>query len=112
MAISEFWVGEVPSKPLEIEILDGDNNEVVLSTFSTIKARLLGSDNEEINVTDIVVNRTGTNSSVVTLRWPTNRSLFNKAGEYLLQLELDGSNGTKEFTDAHTIRVRKFGGKN
>ena len=112
MAISEFWVGEIPSKPLEIEVLDSDNNEVALNAYSTIRARMLGSDNEEIRVDDIVFNRIGTTGGILTLRWPRNRSLFNKSGEYLLQLELNGANGTKEFTDAHTIRVREFGGKN
>lgn len=112
MAISEFWVGEIPSKPLPIQIVDSDNNPMVLNVFSGFKVRLLGSDNEEIDVTDIVLNMTGTLDGVLTMRWPTNRSLFNKPGEYLLQLQLEGPNGTKEFTDAHTIRVREFGGKN
>jgi|SRR6478735_3045069 len=112
MAISEFWVGEIPSKPLPINVVDSDNAPIQLSNFSTLRVRLLGSDNEEVDVTGIVLNQTGPLTGELTLRWPTDRSLFNKSGEYLLQLELDGANGTKEFTDAHTIRVRKFGGKN
>lgn len=112
MAISEFWVGEIPSKPLPIEIVDSDNNPMPLNLFSGFKVRLLGSDNEVIDTSDVVLNMTGVLDGVLTLRWPTNRSLFNKPGEYLLQLQLNGANGTKEFTDAHTIRVREFGGKN
>ena len=112
MAISEFWVGEIPSKPLEIEIVDSENTPMPLIGLSGVKARLLGSDNEEVDVEDVVVNLTEPLNGVLVLRWPTDRSLFNKPGEYLLQIELDGSTGTKEFTDAHTIRVRKFGGKN
>lgn len=112
MAISEFWVGEIPSKPLPIEIVDSENNPMALNVFSGFKVKLLGSDNEEVDVTGVALNMTGTLSGVLTLRWPTDRSLFTKPGEYLLRLELNGSNGTKEFTDAHTIRVREFGGKN
>lgn len=112
MAISEFWVGEIPARPLEIEIVDSDNNPMPLDAYSEIKARLLGSDNEEVDVTGMVVNQTEPVNGILAVRWPADRSLFNKAGEYLLQIELNGATGSREFTDAHTIRVRKFGGKN
>lgn len=112
MAISELWVGEIPSKPLEINLVDSGNNPMPLTAFSNIGVRLLGSDNEEVDVTGFVVTQTGPSLGILALRWPTDRSLFNKPGEYLLQLQLDGTSGTKEFTDAHLIRVRKFGGKN
>lgn len=111
MAISELWVGEIPAKPLEIALVDSDNNAMALTGY-TIGVRMLGSDNEEVDMTGVVVNQTGPLLGYLAVRWPTDRSLFNKPGEYLLQLVLNGTSGTKEFTDTHTIRVRKFGGKN
>lgn len=110
MAISTYYVGAVPSRPIAIDVRDSDGLPVNLSAYTDFKVVLLGSDNEVIDTTGAVLSTSGAAQGRFVFRWPTDRSLFNKAGDYLLQMEIDGAGGTKDFTTEHTIRVRRLGG--
>jgi hypothetical protein len=83
-----------------------------LSSYSDFKVRLIDSDNRDVDITGAVLLTAGANEGHFVFRWPTDRSLFEKTGDYLLQMEIDGTSGTKDFTTAHTIRVRRLGGVN
>jgi hypothetical protein len=91
MSISQYWVGQRPSSPVVIDVLDSRNSPINLSYFDSFKIRLVGSDNEEIDTS-------------------TDRSLFTKPGDYLLQMELIFEDYI-DFTTVHDIRVHKLGGK-
>lgn len=110
MAISRYWVGQIPSRPIAIDVRDSGGNALDLSTYSGFKVILIGSDNEVVDTTGAVLNTAGARNGRFVFRWPTDRSLFDQPGEYLLQLEIDGANGSKDFTTEHHIRVSRLGG--
>ena len=111
MAISQYWVGQIPSKPIAIDVRDSDGYPVNLSAYTDFRIQVLGSDNEEVDLTGSSLTTSGAADGRFVFRWPVGRSVFNKPGEYLLQLEIDGA-GTKDFTTVHSIKVRRLGGKN
>lgn len=111
MAISQYWVGQIPSRPIAIDVRGSDGRAINLASYTGFRAIVLGSDNEEIDTTGAVLNTSQAGSGKFVFRFPTGRSLFDKEGEYLLQLELTGG-GYKDFTTEHHIKVRRLGGKN
>lgn len=112
MAINTYWVGQIPSIPIPITVRDSYGLVRNLSAYTGFNVILLGSDNEEIDTTGSTLLTSGATTGRFVFRWPTDRSLFNKSGEYLLQLEILGPDGTKDYTTAHTITVRRLGGVN
>lgn len=112
MAISRYFVGAIPSRPIAIEVRDSGGNALNLSSYTGFKVILVGSDNEIVDTTGAVLETAGARTGKFVFRWPTDRSLFTKPGEYLLQLEIDGSNGTRDFTTEHHIKVSRLGGTN
>lgn len=112
MAINTYWVGQIPSIPISLTVRDSYGRVRNLSTYTGFNVILLGSDNEVIDTTGSTLLTSGASNGRFVFRWPTDRSLFNKTGEYLLQLEILGSEGTKDYTTEHTIKVRRLGGVN
>lgn len=112
MAISRYWVGQIPARPISIEVRDSGGNVMNLGSYSGFSVILVGSDNEVIDTTGAVLNISGAAAGRFVFRWPTDRSLFTKPGDYLLQLEIDGANGTRDFTTEHHIKVTRLGGSN
>lgn len=106
--ISQYWINQIPARPLSIQVKDSSGNDMNLSNYDTITVKMLGSYNEELDLTGSSVNTTGKSLGVIVFNWPTSRSLFDYAGDYVLQLELSGT-GKKDFTSTHTIRVRELG---
>lgn len=112
MAISQYTVGQIPSRPIAIDVRDSLGNLVNLSSYTGFKAILIGSDNEEVDLTGSVLNVAGAAQGRFIFRWPIDRSVFTKPGEYVLHLEITGGSGTKDFTTGHAIKVRRLGGTN
>lgn len=106
--ISQYWLNQIPARPLSIQVKNQDGLEYDLSGYTTIKVVLLGSNNETIDTTGAVVDTSNANIGKILFRWPTDRSLFELTGDYVLQLELTGT-GKKDFTSTHTLRVRELG---
>lgn len=111
MAISNYFVGQIPARPIAIDVRDSDGRPVNLAGYTGYNVRVLGSDNEEIDTTGSTLNTSQAVNGRFVFRWPTDRSLFEKHGDYLLQMEFT-STTARDFTTEHTIRVRKFGGIN
>lgn len=111
MSASQYWTGQIPAKPLAIDVRDSDGRVVNLAGYTAFNAILIGSSNEEIDLTGYQLNSAGANTGRFIFRWPTDRSLFDEPGEYLLQLELVGPTA-RDFTTEHNIKVRRLGGKN
>ena len=69
---------------------------------------MVGSNNEIISVDGSAINDTNKAIGKIIFAWPTDRSLFPYAGDYVFQLELNGE-GKLDFTTTHTIRVKELG---
>ena len=106
--ISQYWVDQIPDRPLSIQIQDSEGSPLDLTVYNTYTFKMLGSRNEEINLTGHSIIQTSLFEGKITFVWPTDRSLFTEAGDYILQLQLSGT-GKKDFTNTHTIRVRELG---
>lgn len=110
MAISQYWVGQIPARPIAIDVRGSDGRSVNLGSYTDFKVVVIGSDNEEIDLTGSTLSMAGSLDGRFVFRWPKDKSVFNKPGEYLLQLVLSG-NGYKDYTTEHSIKVRRLGGK-
>lgn len=109
--ISQYWVGQIPAYPMSITVRGPDGGPMDMSIWDEFTVRLIGSDNEEIDTTDVELQTAGVSEGRFVLVWPRDYSLFEKSGDYLMQLEMRGT-GTRDFTNAHNIRVHKLGGVN
>lgn len=106
--ISQYWLNQIPARPLSITVKNQDGVDMNLSGYSTINAKMVGSNNEELDLTGYSLNTLNKANGVISFIWPTDRSLFQYTGDYVLQLELIGT-GKKDYTTTHTIRVRELG---
>lgn len=111
MAMSQYWVGQIPAKPIAIDVRDSDGRDVNLSAYTDFKVVILGSDNEVVDLTGSLLNTAGAAGGRFVFRFPEDRTLFTQPGMYLMQLELSGP-GSKDFTTEHHIKVRRLGGTN
>lgn len=109
--ISQYWIDQIPARPLSIQVKDQDGNDSNLSAYTTIEAVMLGTRNEEISLTGATLNTAAKDLGSIIFEWPTTRSLFDYAGDYILQLKMSGT-GKLDFTTSHTIRVRELGRRN
>lgn len=106
--ISQYWVNQIPAKPLSIQVKSQDGADMDLSAYTNISIVMLGTKNEEIDLTGSSLNTSGKTIGKIIFTWPTTRSLFSDPGDYVLQLVLGGSD-RKDFTTTHTLRVRELG---
>lgn len=106
--ISQYWIDQIPARPLSIQVKDQSGNDMNLSGYTTVSARLLGTLNEEISLSGAAINTTNSDIGKITFSFPTDRTLFEYPGDYVFQLVLTGTN-KKDFTTTHTIRVRELG---
>lgn len=108
MEISRYWVDQIPLRNLAITVKDSAGRPLNLTNYTDISVRMLGSDNEEVDLDGAVVNSGGASSGRLIFEWPRDRSLFNQAGDYVLQVVLKAANAL-DMTTAHTIRVSDLG---
>lgn len=106
--ISQYWKDQIPAKPLSIQVKNQDGTDMNLSGYTEIEAVLVGSNNEIIDLTGSVLNTGSKSTGKVLFYWPTDKSLFEHAGEYVFQLKLGGT-GKLDFTTTHPIRVKELG---
>lgn len=106
--ISQYWINQIPARPLSIQVKTESGEDANLSGYTTIEAVMLGSNNEEIDLTGSVLDTVGKPVGSLLFKWPTTKSLFTYPGDYVLQIKLSGT-GRLDFTSTHTIRVRELG---
>jgi hypothetical protein len=106
--ISQYWVGQIPSRPLSILVKRDDGSTADLGEYTDITAKLIGSNNEVIDLTGSQLTTNNRTLGQIGFIWPTDRSLFENSGDYVFQLSLAGT-GKLDFTTTHTIRVRELG---
>jgi len=109
--ISQYWIDQIPARPLSIQVKDQSGNNISLSAYTTIEAVLIGSRNEEVDLSGSVLNTTAKDLGTIIFQWPTTRSLFSDPGDYVFQLKMSGT-GKLDFTSTHTLRVRELGRRN
>lgn len=109
--ISQYWIDQIPARPLSIQVKDQSGTDMNLSGYTTIEAILIGSNNETVDLTGSVLDTSNKVVGNIIFRWPTTRSLFDEPGDYVFQLQLSGT-GRKDFTTTHTLRVRELGRRN
>lgn len=106
--ISQYWKDQIPARPLSIQVKDQSGNDMNLSGYTSYAVKMLGSNNEELDLTGSELNTLNSDIGKFVFKWPTDRSLFEYSGDYVLQLELTGT-GKKDYTTTHTLRVRELG---
>lgn len=108
MAISQYKVGQIPRQDLGITIRDSRGRTLDISGYTDITVRILDSDNEEVDTTGGILNLGGVTVGRIMFKWPTDRTLFEKIGTYLLEVILsDGVH--KDITTEHSIQVTSLG---
>lgn len=105
-----YWVGDKPSRPVKIDVRDSQGRVINLSTYTEFEIVMLDSDNNPIDLTGSFLSTSQANTGTFFFRFPTEKTVFTKAGEYLLQLVVRGANGTEDKTFPHTITVKRLGG--
>lgn len=111
MDISTYWVDQIPQRPMAIEVRNSSGQPLNLSSYTSFNVILMDSKNEAVDLTGSELATAGAIQGRFVFRFPTDRSVFERDGDYLLQLEMSGE-GARDFTTAHPIRVRKLGGIN
>ena len=106
--ISQYWIGQIPARPLSMLVKSQDGSEFNLSGYTTINVKLIDPDNNEVNLTGSTIDTNAKEFGQIRFIFPTTRSLFDTRGDYVLQLELIGSDRL-DYTTTHTIRVRELG---
>jgi hypothetical protein len=107
--ISEYYVGQKPARPLAIDVRGSEGQTLDLSFYDEYRISLFGPDESEIDdLGNAELQTAGSRVGHFVLTFPTTKSLFDKPGDYALQLELAGD-GREDFTTTHTIRVRERG---
>lgn len=109
MSMIDFEVGTVPTRPLTIVVRDEMDNPVNLIAYSGWELEMRGSDDEKVDLTGSSLVAVPQTLGVLAFNWPSNRSLFNKKGKYVLRLVLKGAGGGKDITRTAEISVREFG---
>lgn len=110
--ITEYEVGQIPGDALPITVRDYADNPVNMAIYSALVLEMLGSNNEPVDLTGVTLYTQNARDGMLAVIWPKNRSVFTESGDYLLRVALHGSDGSRDYTRPHTIRVRRFGGIN
>lgn len=107
--ISQYWIGQRPTKPMLISVTDLDGKAIDLSAYTGYTLKVLDPDNYEVSVSDFTINTSQFNLGRVQITFPAARSIFEKTGPYVLRLEFSNSLGL-DFTNVYTMNVSEFGG--
>lgn len=105
----EYEVGTRPSRPLTLLIRDELDNPVNIVGYANMRLEILDSDDNEMDLSGVVLTEIANEIGVVAVTWPKSRTLFNKRGKYVIRLVLEGADGTRDITRTAEIRVRDFG---
>lgn len=106
---TEYEVGQIPRDGLTLVVRDSNDGIVNLNEWDSVGVEMLGSDNEQIDMTGVALMDESARNGIMVVNWPKTHSLFTKRGEYVLRLVLSNLDGTRDYTRSCVIRVREFG---
>lgn len=108
MILGPYWVDQIPGDNLSIQVRDDMNSPVDLSSYNSFEPIMLDSDNREVDLTGASLDTTNAVNGRFLFNFPDDRSLFNKHGDYLLQLKMTGV-GKVDYTNPVILRVKQLG---
>lgn len=89
MALGPFYVGQIPKDPMTLVIRDFRSNELVdLSDYETFEVAMVDPYGEPIDTSGGDPVLLDPQDGVIQWRWPTDTSLFTRAGEHQAQVIL------------------------
>jgi len=107
--ILRYEKGQVPFRPVGIQIVDEDSGENLnLTTYDEITAELVDSNHKKVDTTGLLLSTGFKAEGKVFVYWPVGRSLFTRTGKYYLRLNFAGF-GKNDYSDTVEIRVTEFG---
>ena len=111
--ISQYWVDQIPARPIVIDVKDSNGNTANLAGYTNINAYLIDERNNEVDITGYVLDTSNKNTGRIIFAFPTTKSVFEEPGDYLLQLELktvtNNVTTALDYTNAHQIVVKALG---
>ena len=108
MTIGQYWVGQIPLRDLSLAVKDSSGRTLNCTSYTDVSVRIRGSHNEEVSLVGSNLTTTGKSVGRFVFTWPSDRSLFTEAGDYVLQMIL-GAPGVKDMTTTYTMRVKDLG---
>lgn len=108
--ISSFFVGQIPSSPYAIQIVDNDGQQVPLAGYAEYEMLMLDPRNNIVDLTGGEF-RPAEGVGKIFYLLPQDRSVFTSSGEYVFQVILKSASGSRDITSEHTVRVRDMGGR-
>lgn len=103
--ILNYQVGQVPLDAVLIQVRNTDNSLKNCTMYDKVEVQVIGTDNEIVDMSNAELIVAAAEIGEFRLRWPR-PSIFNKSGEYLLQLVLTTTAGYRDVTSVAEIRVR------
>lgn len=107
MEIGTYWVDQIPKQPLLFTVYDENGDVMDLSPYTSADIKMLDNKNNEVDTSGGSVTIVDADSGAVRYTWPTTASLFDTAGDYIVQLKLSSASAT-DFTTPFTFTVRKL----
>lgn len=105
MQTPTFWVGQIPRSPLVMTVIDQRGESMDLSLYEDVDLIMLGPDNIRKSLPGSV--SVNASRGQVMYNW-NGVSPFERAGEYVLQLEFKSA-GVVDYSAPYTLVVRKLG---
>lgn len=107
MELGPFYVGQKPGYALVLTLRDPHTNEVKnLTNFTSASLRMVDPSGASVDTSGGTMSISDANGGKVTYIWPTDASLFSRAGDYKIQVVLTGTT-SQEFTSTTVFEVYK-----
>ncbi len=86
--ISQYWIDQIPARPIVIDIKDSSGAAANLAGYTTITPYLINERNQEVDITGYSLDISQRATGRILFTFPQGRSVFEDPGDYLLQIEL------------------------
>lgn len=108
-----YWQGEKPGGTMVVTVLDQETGVPAnIAPYSKAELVLLDSRNREVDLGNAETAISSGESGRIVFTWPTDKSLFEKTGEYVFQIVLTGGEDDQVVvkTTVQDIVVKRLGG--